>query len=212
VRAELGQQWLGHFTLAFADDLRGIAGVSPDSNRGHQVLDVAVRRFEEFMTRLVAEFENETSFLSRQLAAANVDRDFLRDQLASINSFTRESQRTGRRHWFISGVFALGSLFGSVAGGIAEGIASEVVAGAGEAKREEPGAGLEQLRLCSDMMIASISEGSGGAIEPPAPTHGRIRPSDEIRAELDDLLNEIDDVLKSNPEDYVKSYVQKGGE
>lgn len=35
---------------------------------------------------------------------------------------------------------------------------------------------------------------------------------DRLRAELDDLLDEIDDVLESNAEDFVKSYVQKGGE
>jgi len=33
-----------------------------------------------------------------------------------------------------------------------------------------------------------------------------------IKAELDDLLDEIDDVLETNAEDFVKSYVQKGGE
>ena len=32
------------------------------------------------------------------------------------------------------------------------------------------------------------------------------------RAGLDDLLDEIDDVLETNAEDFVKSYVQKGGE
>ena len=35
---------------------------------------------------------------------------------------------------------------------------------------------------------------------------------DKLRAELDDLLDEIDDVLETNAEDFVKSYVQKGGE
>lgn len=35
---------------------------------------------------------------------------------------------------------------------------------------------------------------------------------DKIKAELDDLLDEIDDVLETNAEDFVKSYVQKGGE
>ena len=30
--------------------------------------------------------------------------------------------------------------------------------------------------------------------------------------ELDDLLDEIDEVLESNAEDFVRSYVQKGGE
>jgi len=34
----------------------------------------------------------------------------------------------------------------------------------------------------------------------------------EIKAELDELLDEIDDVLETNAEDFVKSYVQKGGE
>ena len=34
---------------------------------------------------------------------------------------------------------------------------------------------------------------------------------EEIKAELDDLLDEIDDVLETNAEDFVKSYIQKGG-
>ncbi|MDG2232662.1 MAG: ubiquitin-like protein Pup [Ilumatobacter sp.] len=29
---------------------------------------------------------------------------------------------------------------------------------------------------------------------------------------MDDLLDEIDDVLETNAEDFVKSYVQKGGQ
>jgi len=35
---------------------------------------------------------------------------------------------------------------------------------------------------------------------------------EKIKAELDDLLEEIDEVLESNAEDFVKSYVQKGGQ
>lgn len=35
---------------------------------------------------------------------------------------------------------------------------------------------------------------------------------DKIKAELDELLDEIDDVLETNAEDFVKSYIQKGGE
>jgi len=35
---------------------------------------------------------------------------------------------------------------------------------------------------------------------------------DRLIAELDDLLDEIDEVLESNAEDFVKSYVQKGGQ
>ncbi|HMU80753.1 MAG TPA: ubiquitin-like protein Pup [Microthrixaceae bacterium] len=33
-----------------------------------------------------------------------------------------------------------------------------------------------------------------------------------MKAELDELLDEIDEVLETNAEDFVKSYIQKGGE
>ena len=33
-----------------------------------------------------------------------------------------------------------------------------------------------------------------------------------LKAEIDDLLNEIDEVLEENAEDFVKSYIQKGGQ
>ncbi|MBK9178204.1 MAG: ubiquitin-like protein Pup [Acidimicrobiales bacterium] len=35
---------------------------------------------------------------------------------------------------------------------------------------------------------------------------------EKIKAELDDLLDEIDEVLEDNAEEFVKSYVQKGGQ
>jgi ubiquitin-like protein Pup len=35
---------------------------------------------------------------------------------------------------------------------------------------------------------------------------------ERLKEELDDLLDEIDGVLESNAEEFVKSYVQKGGE
>jgi len=35
---------------------------------------------------------------------------------------------------------------------------------------------------------------------------------EKLKAELDDLLDEIDDVLETNAEEFVKSYVQKGGQ
>ena len=34
----------------------------------------------------------------------------------------------------------------------------------------------------------------------------------KLRDDLDDLLDEIDEVLESNAEEFVKNYVQKGGE
>ena len=36
--------------------------------------------------------------------------------------------------------------------------------------------------------------------------------SDELSSELDELLDEIDEVLEENAEEFVKNYVQKGGE
>ena len=39
-----------------------------------------------------------------------------------------------------------------------------------------------------------------------------VTQGEKLKAELDDLLDEIDGVLESNAEDFVKSYVQKGGQ
>jgi len=38
------------------------------------------------------------------------------------------------------------------------------------------------------------------------------RQGDALKEELDDLLDEIDSVLETNAEEFVRSYVQKGGE
>jgi ubiquitin-like protein Pup len=35
---------------------------------------------------------------------------------------------------------------------------------------------------------------------------------DEIKADMDDLMDEIDAVLEENAEEFVKAYVQRGGE
>ncbi|MGH9165562.1 MAG: ubiquitin-like protein Pup [Acidimicrobiales bacterium] len=35
---------------------------------------------------------------------------------------------------------------------------------------------------------------------------------EKIKAELDELLDEIDEVLEVNAEDFVRAYVQKGGQ
>lgn len=48
------------------------------------------------------------------------------------------------------------------------------------------------------------------AVEDVAP--GSTKKGDELKAELDELLDEIDEVLEVNAEDFVRSYVQKGGE
>ena len=41
---------------------------------------------------------------------------------------------------------------------------------------------------------------------------GTQQDGEELKAELDDLLDEIDGVLETNAEEFVKNYVQKGGE
>ena len=40
----------------------------------------------------------------------------------------------------------------------------------------------------------------------------RPRKAAELKDEMDDILDEIDSVLEENAEEFVKSYVQKGGE
>ncbi|HET9692652.1 MAG TPA: ubiquitin-like protein Pup [Acidimicrobiales bacterium] len=40
----------------------------------------------------------------------------------------------------------------------------------------------------------------------------KSKKGEELKAELDDLLDEIDEVLEENAEDFVRSYVQKGGQ
>jgi ubiquitin-like protein Pup len=53
--------------------------------------------------------------------------------------------------------------------------------------------------------------------DPPAEEAETVSPasterSDRLKGELDDLLDEIDLVLETNAEEFVKSYIQKGGE
>ena len=53
--------------------------------------------------------------------------------------------------------------------------------------------------------------GGDGDDEAGADAAGQER-REKLAAETDDILDEIDDVLESNAEDFVRSYVQKGGE
>jgi len=46
-------------------------------------------------------------------------------------------------------------------------------------------------------------------VEEPLPATDR---GEKIKAELDDLLDEIDEVLEDNAEEFVRNYVQKGGQ
>ena len=44
------------------------------------------------------------------------------------------------------------------------------------------------------------------------PRHTEASGGGRLKAELDGLLDEIDEVLEANAEEFVKGYVQKGGE
>ncbi len=48
--------------------------------------------------------------------------------------------------------------------------------------------------------------------EPEAVSPASTERGDRLKGELDDLLDEIDLVLETNVEEFVKSYIQKGGE
>ncbi len=36
--------------------------------------------------------------------------------------------------------------------------------------------------------------------------------TDQLKSDMDELLDEIDEVLETNAEDFVRSYIQKGGQ
>ena len=49
--------------------------------------------------------------------------------------------------------------------------------------------------------------GDGAAANPEVAKKGK-----KIKEDIDKLLDEIDDILEENAEEFVKSYVQRGGE
>jgi ubiquitin-like protein Pup len=50
-------------------------------------------------------------------------------------------------------------------------------------------------------------DGDGASANPEVSKKGK-----KIKEDLDKLLDEIDDILEENAEEFVKSYVQRGGE
>jgi ubiquitin-like protein Pup len=54
--------------------------------------------------------------------------------------------------------------------------------------------------------------GKSGSTDQTSTTAPDTEKTDRLKAELDGLLDEIDEVLETNAEDFVKSYVQKGGQ
>ena len=53
------------------------------------------------------------------------------------------------------------------------------------------------------------TEAEAEVVEAPPASSER---GEKIKAELDDLLDEIDEVLEDNAEEFVRNYVQKGGQ
>jgi ubiquitin-like protein Pup len=55
-------------------------------------------------------------------------------------------------------------------------------------------------------------KGGGDESEADAGQVSSSSKASELKDEMDDILDEIDSVLEENAEEFVKSYVQKGGE
>jgi ubiquitin-like protein Pup len=55
-------------------------------------------------------------------------------------------------------------------------------------------------------------KGGGDQTDPDAGQVSSTSKAAELKEEMDDILDEIDSVLEENAEEFVKSYVQKGGE
>ena len=53
---------------------------------------------------------------------------------------------------------------------------------------------------------------SGGGSDDKAGQVTSASKNEKLKKEMDDILDEIDSVLEENAEEFVKSYVQKGGE
>jgi ubiquitin-like protein Pup len=52
----------------------------------------------------------------------------------------------------------------------------------------------------------------GDGEEPGADAGQVTKKGEEIKEEIDELLDEIDTVLEENAEEFIRSYVQKGGQ
>ena len=69
------------------------------------------------------------------------------------------------------------------------------------------GAMAEQKRKETRPNKPSEGGGDGAAANPEVAKKGK-----KIKEDLDSLLDEIDDILEENAEEFVKSYVQRGGQ
>ncbi|KQT94983.1 ubiquitin [Marmoricola sp. Leaf446] len=49
-------------------------------------------------------------------------------------------------------------------------------------------------------------------VDAPAPAESATERKDKLDDDIDAILEDIDDVLETNAEDFVKSFIQKGGQ
>ena len=56
------------------------------------------------------------------------------------------------------------------------------------------------------------AEPSARDVEEVGANSAAVEQADELKDQIDGLLDEIDEDLESNAEEFVKSYIQKGGE
>ncbi|MCZ7626041.1 MAG: ubiquitin-like protein Pup [Candidatus Methylomirabilota bacterium] len=55
-------------------------------------------------------------------------------------------------------------------------------------------------------------ETGGSPPEATAPNPETVKKGKKLKEDLDKLMDEVDEVLEENAEEFVKSYVQRGGE
>ena len=76
-------------------------------------------------------------------------------------------------------------------------------------EREEPVVSQEQEQK---KIQKQIQKKSGGGFEEDAGQVQSIAKGEKLKEEMGEILDEIDSVLEENAEEFIKSYVQKGGE
>ncbi len=71
------------------------------------------------------------------------------------------------------------------------------------------------LYMAADSPQKTKSKGGGGGEEAEAKGEGGqklAKKGEELKEEMDNLVDEIDAVLEENAEEFVKNYVQRGGQ
>ena len=72
-----------------------------------------------------------------------------------------------------------------------------------------------QIFMAADGEQKQKSKGGGGEEADDAKGDGgqkMAKKGEDLKGEMDDLLDEIDNVLEENAEEFVKNYVQRGGQ